>query len=871
MVRKQGLRVDRGDKFNLKNMKQIKFASALSAMLIIGSTLFLSACEQPVYPLDKQQAFKPSKYISYLQEGQQANGVLVKFTSTTGSASRSRSLAAAGLTEPTGEFRLVPGLSLTNVKSGTTINETLATLSSDPNVAYAEPDYILTASVTPNDPRFAEQWGLNNSGNNDINAPQAWDITTGNSSVIIAVIDSGVDYNHPDLQNQIWTNTGEIPNNNRDDDGNGFIDDVRGWDFGAGDNDPMDENDHGTHVAGIIGANSNNNNGVAGINWNVQIMPLKFMNAQGQGSTSAAIRALDYAVTNGARVSNNSWGGGAFSQALFDAIQTANRQNHLFVAAAGNDGVNTDGGTNFPSTYDLPNIISVAATDQSDRLASFSNFGRRTVDLAAPGAQIMSTIRNRGYRALSGTSMAAPFVSGVAGLILAQNANLNVTQIKAAILDYVDPVQALSGQVLTGGRLNAFNSVNGTPSTANPVTEVIITPPSITNLTIGDTLRLSAKGGDGNYTWRSSNVGVATISNTGRLSAINTGTTQITAVDGLGITSSSAISITVSATAANNLTLSPATLTQIGLNETIQLSVSGGTAPYSWLSSNNGVATIIPGTTSTQIASINPNSSGTFRITVSDALGSITRTNNITVSVTPLGIGASQTSINIAETQQLTVSGGTSPYTWISSSPAIISVDQGGLIEGLAEGASTISVSDNNGARTSVIIQVINTAAGSLVLTPGVNIYGLNSKAAIKAIGGGTKITWSSSDPSVATVDSKGIAVAKSAGIAEIRASDETGKVGATTFEVRIISITGSIFTIGAGDSLQLSADGGVGPYTWSTSNTSLASIDSNGLLTSKPSAFGGILVTATDADNIEKSIIVTINDATSLRAPRSL
>lgn len=868
MICKAKLRMGRRLKLASRNSTVIQYATIIVGMLL------LSACEQPTYPYQESiEPAKPTKYISYLQSGQQAEGILVKFKSNAGAASRSRSLAAAGLKPQGNGFQLVPGLTLSTVNSGLSINEALSNLSNDPTVAYAEPDYTLYASAIPNDSMFSQQWGLNNANNNDINGPEAWDVAQGDKNIVIAVIDSGVDYTHPDLQGQIWSNPGEIPNNNRDDDGNGFVDDIRGWDFGAGDNNPMDENDHGTHVAGIIGANSNNNRGVTGINWNVQIMPLKFMNAQGQGSTSAAIRALNYAVANGARVSNNSWGGGAFSQALFDAIQAANRQNHIFVAAAGNDGVNTDSGNNFPSTYDLPNIISVAASDQSDRLTNFSNFGVRSVDLAAPGAQIMSTVRNGGYRSMSGTSMAAPFVTGVAGLVLSQNPNLSAAEIKAALLDNVDPVSSLSGRILTGGRLNALKAVNGVPSTVPPpttTTPVEITPPALNQLMIGDTLQLSATGGDGVYSWRSSNTAVATINNSGMLTAQNAGTTRVTASDGNGLLST-AVTITVNTQAVNNLIISPANISQINLNENIQLNASGGVAPYSWQSNNPSVADITVGTTNSQIANINPNAAGSFRVTATDANGNTAQTGLITVNASsPLIITAAQTSINIAQTLQLSISGGTSPYTWRSSRPSIIAVGSGGLVEGLAEGSSSISVTDSAGNTTSVNIQVINTATGNLLLTPDTNIFGIHSRTVIKATGGGRQITWSSTNPAVASIDNRGVVTANAVGIAEIQAVDEAGRTGTASFEVRTISITGSVLTIGAGDTLQLTADGGAAPYQWSVSNSSLASIDSNGLLTSKAGAFGGILVTATDTDGISKSIIITINDATSFRAPRS-
>jgi subtilisin family serine protease len=243
---------------------------------------------------------------------------------------------------------------------------------------------------------------LNNTGQTggtsdvDIDAPEAWDITTGNSNVVVAVLDSGVDYNHPDLINNMWTNPGEIAGNGLDDDNNGMIDDVRGWDFVDDDNDPMDSDDHGTHVAGTIAAEGNNGNGITGVVWTAQIMPLRFLNAFGSGSVADAIEAIDYAIENGANIVNASYGSYTSSTAERDAIVRARDAGILFVAAAGNDNWNNDSATkHYPSGYDLANIIAVAATDESDARASFSNYGVTSVDVAAPGTSILSARPDR--------------------------------------------------------------------------------------------------------------------------------------------------------------------------------------------------------------------------------------------------------------------------------------------------------------------------------------------------------------------------------------------------------------------------------------------------------------------------------------------
>ncbi|MEB3357297.1 MAG: S8 family peptidase [Synechococcales bacterium] len=343
-------------------------------------------------------------------------------------------------------------------------------------VDYLQPNYTLSVQTTPfQDPGLPKLWGLDNQGQQggnpdaDIDAPEAWEISTG-AGVVVAVIDSGVDYTHPDLAANLWVNPGEIANNGIDDDGNGYVDDVHGYDFANNDGDPMDDNGHGTHVAGTIAAVGNNNQGIVGVAPNAQIMALKFLAADGSGSTFDAIQAVEYAVLMGADITNNSWGGGAFSRALSDAIATAGNAGQLFVAAAGNSQNNNDAFLSFPASYSLDAVISVAASTRQDRLAAFSNFGQMTVDLAAPGDGIYSTLPGGQYGTLSGTSMAAPHVAGVAALVWAADPSLTALEVKQRILDHVDLLPALTPVTLTGGRLNAYAALNvAPPAPVDPV------------------------------------------------------------------------------------------------------------------------------------------------------------------------------------------------------------------------------------------------------------------------------------------------------------------------------------------------------------------------------------------------------------------
>lgn len=358
------------------------------------------------------------------------------------------------------------------------VREAVETYEDDPDVEYAEPDFLLepVQTTSANDPYYSRLYGLNNTGQSggvadaDIDAPEAWSTTTGSSSTVVAVIDEGVDISHPDLRGNIWRNADEIPDNGKDDDNNGYVDDVSGWDFYNGDGtvydpDPVSGNgdEHGTHVAGTIAAEGDNDRGIAGVNWRATIMPLKFLGPSG-GYTSDAVEAINYAVKNGATISNNSWGGGGYSQALSDAISQADAASHLFVAAAGNSGVNTDNTKHYPSSYSNPNVISVAATDSADQLASFSNFGANTVDLAAPGVGILSTLPGGSYASYSGTSMATPHVAGVAALLKSMDPGLGDAQLKSKIIQSVDNKDGLEGKTVTGGRLSAAGAIGAQPS-----------------------------------------------------------------------------------------------------------------------------------------------------------------------------------------------------------------------------------------------------------------------------------------------------------------------------------------------------------------------------------------------------------------------
>ena len=359
-------------------------------------------------------------------------------------------------------------------------NADAATLVSEyqqlPEVEYAEPNFEIELDavdeplvpILPHDPQFNDQWALANSGQRggkqgaDISATLAWATTTGSDKVVVAVLDSGVDYTHEDLIQNMWMRPADMAP--YQDNELGTIDDEHGFNAIDTASDPMDENGHGTHCAGIIGAEGENNVGIAGVNWKVQIMPLKFMNAGGFGTTKDAIEAINYVIDRkkagvNVRIISASWGSTQRSRALEDVIRKAYENDILFVAAAGNATTNNDRNPHFPSSYNVPNVISVAALDRHDELAKFSNWGVKSVAIAAPGVDILSTWLGNGYEEKSGTSMATPVVSGVAALVLAEHPKMSVDELKKKLLASTDPIVALKGKIATGGRINAAKAL----------------------------------------------------------------------------------------------------------------------------------------------------------------------------------------------------------------------------------------------------------------------------------------------------------------------------------------------------------------------------------------------------------------------------
>jgi thermitase len=403
--------------------------------------------------------------------------VLVRFRSGTTRETIDR-ITAQFNDEVEDRIESVDGLDVIEDEDGESTAEVVAQYRTLPEVEYAEANSAIILDhedagrkhVHADDEMFSRQWGLSNTGENggkagaDISAMRAWAVTRGSGQVVVAVLDSGVDYTHPDLVNNIWARPEIIKAYEDDDLTDGAVDDEHGFNVVDDNGDPMDDNGHGTHCAGIIGAEGGNGIGIAGVNWNVKIMPLRFMDGDGAGTTKDAIEAINYVIDRkragvNVRIISASWGSTTKSRALEDVIRKAYDEGILFVAAAGNAGSDNDQTPHFPSSYNLGNVVSVAALNRNDQLASFSNYGVKSVHLAAPGEEILSTWLEHSFSEKKGTSMATPFVAGVAALMLSQNPKMSVDDLRAKLLKSVDPVLSLKGRVSSGGRINAAKAV----------------------------------------------------------------------------------------------------------------------------------------------------------------------------------------------------------------------------------------------------------------------------------------------------------------------------------------------------------------------------------------------------------------------------
>lgn len=701
-----------------------------------------------------RQADKAAK--QYLRDHKDAKvmptRVLVRFQPKTLGNDRAAAVASVhGLRMY--QYKLVDGLELIDTPMGSA--KAAEALKHNPHVLYAEQDHVIHATQTiPSDPYFSNLWGMSQASDADIDAPEAWDLYKGDPNFVVAVTDTGVDYTHEDLAANIWTNPGEIPGDGIDNDGNGYIDDVHGYDFYANDGDPMDEHNHGTHCSGTIGGVGDNGVGVTGVNWHVKIMACRFLGADGSGTSADAMRALDYLRTMNVKVSSNSWGGDGYEQAMYDAIQGASSFGHLFVCAAGNDATDNDAVPFYPATYACDNLISVAAIDSTGARAYFSNWGANGVDLGAPGQSILSTVRGNGYAYFSGTSMATPHVSGVTTLLYSLHPTWTYTQVKNRILSTTKPMTSMGGITQTGGIIDAYNAIHNTAPVVN-----LIAPSNGATSVQGSAVTFTATASDdhdGDVTssivWTDSVQGQIGIGGSFTRSDLKAGPHTITAsvTDADGVNATSSVNITVNNTAPTVTIGSPsngATIVQ-GSNVTFTGSASDVqdgdlSASIAWTSSLQGnLGTGASFSKSNLVA-------GTHTITaqVTDA-GGLTISSSVTITVQNTAPAVSITApANGAIYNQgatVTLSGTSNDQQDGNLSSGIVwsSSINGALGTGASFSSSTLSL----GAHT---ITAKSTDAGGLTTTKTISITIQavipevpGAPTAVKASSGVARVTW---------------------------------------------------------------------------------------------------------------------------------
>ena len=538
--------------------------------------------------------------------------VIVGFRPGTPGADQAAAIAAAGGTSSAQLTPLAANDRLVSLGAGRSVAQAVEALRHNPNVRYADPDYIVTSQATSNDPYYTGStlWGMYGDATSPANqygsqAGEAWAAGyTGNKSVHVVIIDEGVQTTHPDLSANVWTNPYETAGNGIDDDKNGYIDDVNGWDFVNNDKTVYDStaDDHATHVAGTIGGVGGNGAGVAGVNWNVTMISAKFLGSTG-GSTSNAIKAVDYATNLKTLhpemdivATSNSWGGGGFTQGLLDAIGRGGQKDILFIAAAGNSGTNNDTTASYPSNYNCSTgttyaasydcVVAVAAIDSNGALASFSQYGATTVDLGAPGVSINSTLPSNTYGSYSGTSMATPHVSGAAALC-ASIGSKRGSALKSALLGSTAATASLSGKTSTGGRLDAGALVGqcGGGSSGNTAPAVTISSPATTSFLTTQSITFTASATDAqdgslssSITWKDNGVALGTGATITKTLTGGTHVITASATDNGGLTGSASITLTVSSS----------TLAKPDAPTNVVAKGNKGTASVTWTQGYNG-------------------------------------------------------------------------------------------------------------------------------------------------------------------------------------------------------------------------------------------------------------------------------------------
>lgn len=686
-------------------------------------------------PLDVVRAAEPapwSKVASQSMKPHVSDRLLVAYKPGASPGEKAAAEAAAGASSSATIVKNAPNVVAYKLKKGKTVAAALQALATDPDVMYAEPDYLITSTNTPNDTEYVANRMWNMYGDlttptfaNGSQAGEAWvGGYTGSRQVHVVVIDQGTQHAHPDLAANMWVNSGD-PADGVDNDGNGLIDDTNGWDFVNNDRTVYDTSTekHGTHVSGTIGAVGGNGAGVVGVNWAVTMVPVRALTTTG-GSTTNAIKAIDYAVDlkvrKGLNIAaiNASWTGGAFSQLLLDAINRAGDAGIVFVAAAGNSGVNNDSTPTYPASYQCTKggtrawdcVISVAAITSAAALAGYSNYGATSVDLAAPGSDIRSTLPSNTYGVLSGTSMAAPHVSGAIALCASMNPALTAQQLRTIVVSSTYAVPTLVGKTVRGGSLDlgvmrqqCLQGVTPptTTTTTLPATTTTTTPPATTTTQPATTTTAAP----------------TTTAATTTTAAATTTTLPLTVASG------------------------PLRTATVGVAYSATFTGSGGTAPYTYAVASGTLPAGLSLGSATGAISGTPTTAATssFTIRITDSKGvQATQASSIQVVAAPVvGTAALPGALTLtAYSTTLTRTGGLAPYTWsvsVGSLPAGLSLNAStGAITGTPTtvGTSnfTVRVVDSNGAAAtsakSIAVTALTAPAAFNKSAPATNLTG---------------------------------------------------------------------------------------------------------------------------------------------------
>ena len=814
------------------------------------------------------------------------SGILVKFNASVNYENQQSILEKNGLKEVQ-NYSFLSGLIYAESNNGNSIEETLSQLKNNENIVYAEADYEISTSSFNTESNTAIQ--------NKVNARES---TNENDQTIIqpktnaiGILDTGIDFTHNSLSENMWINVNETPLNGIDDDHNGWVDDIYGWNFVNNHNNPIDDNNHGTHIAGIVTGNFNNNVNTA--NQGIKLVALKVLDRNGKGNISSLLGAFDYMVKNDISISNNSWGLELNSEALKDALQQLAQTDHLLIVAAGNKSINIDDTPFYPASYNLANIITVSALDESGKLAEFSNYGGKTVHVGANGAAITSTGINNSVTTLSGTSMAAAFVSGVAIRVQEEIKDVTSQEIKTWLINHAEQDDTLNDVMISASKLenldvlladiqtvsndvtidvsietpidntdvddaiidinvpntNSTETSNNTPDAATDIPSISV---DNTSISINEIKEITIAGGIAPFTFSTSDSNVAMIDESGFITALTAGTAEISLTDANGLNSNT---ITLNVV---ELKILPENINQVAIQDRLTLNVSNGLPPYSWFVSDESIAAIVVNENDDSEIELRPSQSGTISITVQDATGNNAIIDNIQIDLPQLIVNPSAINLNRGQNILLRVDGGTSPYSYQSSDENIVVIDDSGMVSALVEGSASITVTDSEG-QVGLASIIVNP---NLTVSTAKHILDVNETITIDALGAVGSLSWASSNSMILSVDQTGLVSAQDLpGTAIINVMDAAGRRGSVLIEVRQVTLTSPSSTVVVGDpAMQLNAQGGSTPYSWSVDDPTVAQINLSGFFSGIKA--GSVIVTATDADGFSSTISVTVDPA---------